>query len=353
MTTALHPFPSFLHPPFGESYTSLPVTRDGVRLVPDGDLMTSGGPAFVELRIRTKGSGAECRGICGLLPAAAFLDGTVRPHEKTLVSRLQRQETAVLADDGALGKPVLLTAPSLAGFWGELDGRFATGEEETSFRGQNNDYKVRQFRSADEGTTPPVALNFPGPLVIADGHHRAETHARLAERGVAKCAFVPVCIIGGDELTIGAFTRVITDERPPAALLPGLGVFFEHQRLAAPEAPRRAGEWLLVCQDACYRLIRKADHDMSIDSEWLDHTVLPRAFGITDTRTDERISFEATPAPTSGLLRFGREAGRIYLCGFPLPVKSFFAEVRAGHCLPPKSTMFEPRVPSGLVVWRP
>lgn len=353
MSLKLHPFPSFLHPPFGASLSALPVTRDGVRLVPVGELEATDTTAFAELRIRTAQTQAESRGICGLLPAGAFLDGTVRPHEKTLLARLDRQRETVLADGGALGKPVLLTVPSLQAFWQNIDQDYAPTGEGLSFNGQDNDYKLRPFQHAALGAAPPLKLELPGPLVIADGHHRAKTHARLSQRGETSCDFIPVCIIGADELTIGAFTRVIADARAPSALLPELGLFFQHERIAGPEGPTKAGEWLLVCKEACYRLTRKTDGDNSIDSEWLDQTVLPHVFNITDTRSDKRITFKPTPDPHNGLLEFPHKEGKIYLCGFPLPVAKFFSEVAAGHCLPPKSTRFEPRVPSGLVVWRP
>lgn len=353
MSIKLHPFPTLLHPPLGESSTALPITRDGVRLVPDGELKTTDVSTFAQLRIRTNRTQFETRGICGLLPAAAFLDGTVRPHEKTLLARLQRQEAIVLADKGALGKPVLLTVPSLRAWWETIGESHAAGSKRTNFRGLNNNYELRLYRPRSMAEALPISLEFTGPLVIADGHHRAETHARLSAKGKISCDFIPVCIIGGDELSIGTFTRVITDDRAPSALLPELGSFFEHERLAGPEAPARAGEWLLVCKDAYYRLTRKPDGDESIDPQWLDDTVLPRVFNITDTRSDERIVFRPTPDPQDGRLEFLHEPGKVYLCGFPLPVTTFFSEVEAGNCLPPKSTRFEPRVPSGLVVWKP
>lgn len=310
------------------------------------------GPAFAELDIRNKASGSCSRGICGLLPAAAFLDGRVRFHEETLVARLKSQEAAVIADSGALGKPVLLTVPSLKAWWREQADQLLAGAEATAFDGEHNDYRMRTLAVA-AGVQQPLSLPDGEPLVIADGHHRAETHARLSAQGERSCDYIPVCIIGGDELTIGAFTRVITDTRRPGDLLPALGRFFHHEQLSSPCAPRQNGEWLLADANSCYRLTRKADDDQSLDSEWLDHTVLPEVFGITDTRTDERIAFKPTPAPTGGLLDLTTEPGKTYLCGFPLALSEFFTEVEAGRCLPAKSTRFEPRVPSGLLVWQP
>jgi len=357
MSLKLHPFPSFLHPPFGSILGQLPVTREGVRFVPEYALTEDVG--FAELRIHRKGSLTFSRGICGLLPAAAFMDRTVRPHEETMQARLKRQEDVVLADGGALGKPVLLTSASMKSWWAEADLAHERGIECLTFVGQNNDYHLRTYTSSvlnDDGyrsPSSPLDLSGLGQLAIADGHHRAETHARLSARGVSACDFVPVCIIGGDELTIGVFTRVIADEMTLEELLPRLTEFFNYELLVGQAAPRREGEWLLVRNNISYRLTRKADCTDGTDNEWLNQTVLPAVFGITDTRADERISFSPAPHPEAGLLELKTEPEKTYLCGFPLSVANFFKEVEASRCLPPKSTMFEPRVPSGLVVWKP
>jgi uncharacterized protein (DUF1015 family) len=359
MSLKLYPFPTFHHPPFGSVLGSLPATRDGVRLVPDYALVADEHQGFAELRIHGKGSLEFSRGICGLLPATAFTDGTVRPHEQTLTARLERQEKIVLADQGALGKPVLLTTPSLKSWWSEADAAYDRGVECLTFSGQNNDYHLRKYTNTvpgDEGyvlQSTPLDLTELGALVIADGHHRAETHARLSARGETACDFIPVCIIGGDELSIGAFTRIITGASALKDQLPRLAKFFDYEILTEKAAPRREGEWLLVRNDVNYRLIRKASTDGSIDTEWIDQTVLPEVFGITDTRTDKRISFYPTPKPQAGNLVLKTEPETTYLCGFPLPIEKFFKQVQAGRRLPPKSTLFEPRVPSGLVVWKP
>jgi len=335
----------------------LPITREGVRFVPDIELSSNAG--FAEIRIKAKETTVLSRGICGILPATAFLDGRIRPHEKTLVSRLKRQENIVLADGGALGKPILLTVPSLKNWWATVDQTHGIGSSCLTFCGQHNDYDLRVYTSTvmgEEGyrmVDSPLSLTMPGPLVIADGHHRAETHARLSARGVSNCDFIPVCIVGGDELRIGTFTREVTDDTSIEELLLRLSDFFIYELLDGKLQPSCEGQWLLVRNGACYRLTRKASRNNSLDVAWLDQIVLPRVFGITDTRADERITFSPTPEPKDNYLDFEAAPNTTYLCGFPLPMNSFFTEVSAGRCLPPKSTRFEPRVPSGLVVWQP
>lgn len=359
MSLSLHPFPRFYTPSLG-NITELPLTRDGVHKLPDGALETKPFHSFAELIVRANSNGTFSRGICGLLPAAYFLDDTIKPHEKTLLSRLQRQEKLVLADKGALGKPVLLTVPSLKDWWRQSDTLHEHLGQPISFKGNNNAYEVRRYISkvldvtGDPLPTLPIELSSLSPLCIADGHHRAETHARLGAAGVPGFEYVPVCIIGADELTIGAFARLINDDRPLDTLLSSLAPFFEVEPLEVPQAPEQPGEWLLIRNGKNFRLRRKdGSPNAPIDADWLEHTVLPAVFEITDTRSDQRITFEPVDNTAEGWVDFTPPQEQTCLVGFPLPTSTFFAEIEAGRLLPPKSTRFEPRVPSGLVVWMP
>ncbi|MEO0731465.1 MAG: DUF1015 family protein [Bacteroidota bacterium] len=348
MPLSLVPFPAFYHPPFGV-VDELPYCRDGVRHLPPDSLVRYAQPAFAELRIRRHVNEARSRGICGLLPATAFSDGTIRPHEATLESRLLRQEQLVMADRGALGKPILLTVPSLAAWWKQQDVSHGATGRNVDFVGQDNDYQLRSYERRDGQSTQALSLEGLGPLCIADGHHRAETHARLAARGVPECQQVPVCIIGAEDLHIGTFLRVIEVTHRQVELED----FFVQEELQEPLAPTEPGSWLLVHAGKFYRLRRKANDRKTTDNRWLEDTVLPAVFGITDTRKDDRITYEPIADTPGGRVNFSWSFDRTYLYGFPLPEERFFTEVNAGRLLPPKSTRFEPRVPSGMVVWVP
>lgn len=360
MSINLLPFPAFRHLPFGSVVGELPVTRDGVSAVPQPGFVTSDN-AFAHLKIQHRSNGQVSNGICGLLPYHYFLDGTIRPHEQTLHGRLKVQEDLVRSDGGALGKPVLLTVPSLKGWWAGMNEIHEQGAEALDFIGKQNHYELREYllksvlaEVNDEAYPLPAPPALQGPVCIADGHHRAETHALLGEAGVEGFAYVPVCIIGADELTIGAFARLINDGQTLEQLLPALAGFFHCEPLDHPLAPTAPGQWLLQRNDLCYRLYRKDAADAAvIDAVWLEHTVLPAVFGITDTRTDQRIHFEPVGNTPDGQLDYTCPTGETCLVGFPLPTETFFAEIEAGRLLPPKSTRFEPRVPSGLVVWVP
>ena len=348
MPVQLLPFPQYLHPAFGQTIGKLPVTRDGVGRLAPGTFTTSK-DCFARLRIRRHRTDVTANGLCGLLPYQVFLDGTVAFHERTLTPRLVRQESLVRADAGALGKPVLLTVPSLANWWARNASALRDGGNTLKFCGNDNDYTLNDVALV-ANTPGGIPLDVPGPLVIADGHHRAETHARLGAAGVAGFGHVPVCLIGAEELHIGTFARLLAPE-VSVATLAWLEANEEITELDAPLAPTGVGEWLLLFRGRYFRFHRRVRRGDATDVDWLNTVVLPPACGITDVRSDDRITFEPVHDPVDGRITDTFSPDHLVLIGFPLPRERFFAEVGAGRVLPPKSTRFEPRVPSGLVVW--
>ncbi|MCP9236428.1 DUF1015 family protein [Lewinella sp. JB7] len=342
----LFPFPEYYRPP-GTSVQSLPVTRNGIRSLHPFPFQCHRGPCFPFLQITDSTTGSTARGIAGLLPATYFGNGTVRPHENTLLGRLERQRRLIRQDEGALGKPVLLTIPSLRDWWGDHPEDPATPVLH---------YHNNRYRYALSGGYRGTALDLRelGPMVIADGHHRAYTHAALAVEGLASCTHIPVVLVGADELRIGTFMRVIEEDRAPAELLQRLNSYFTISPLPVPRPATEEGTWLLSYRGAAYLLRRRADNVAETDSAWLNQTILTNVFGITDVRADQRLTYVESPPLAEGALRMPPELhDKVKLLGRPIPRDRFFSEVAAGRTLPPKSTRFEPRVPSGLLVWIP
>ena len=346
----LHPFPRYYHLPPGRVAGQLPVTRHGIRALDPFPFVPTQGPVFAQLEVTPlDGSAPAVRGLCGLLPARAFTDGYVRPHENTLASRLTRQRQLVLGDHGALGKPVLLASdtaisPTLLP---------PVPEEATAVVYDCGGYRYRLV----DLPAPAIPLILPDTLVIADGHHRAYTHAILAAEGHPRFGHIPVVIVAGEQLRIGAFQRLIDPAGHPnlPKLLAALAPYFTAERLPAPTPVTRRGDWLLTYRGECVRLRRRDAQVRGTDPGWLTEVVLPAVFGIDDLRTDPRIaSIEPPPLTATGTYDLsGMPDDRISLLGYPIDHARFFTEVAAGRLFPPKSTRFTPRIPSGLLVWLP
>ncbi|MGB3801629.1 MAG: DUF1015 family protein, partial [Lewinella sp.] len=307
----LLPFPRYYHPPPGIT-EHLPTTRNGIRQLSPFPFVPTDGPHLPVLSVRNGDSGRTVTAICGLLPATAFHDGSVLPHERTLSARLERQRRLVTTDRGALGKPVLLTVPTLAQL---KPAKPREGDDQqVIFYGANHLYRL----SPSPATSEPVSL--PGPMVIADGHHRAYTHAALAADGEAGFQYIPVVVAGADELTIGTFLRLIDGkEKNAEQILSGLSRHFECTPLRKAIPVATGGEWLCSYQDKHYHLRRLDTAVTETDPGWLNQIVLPDVFGITDTRSDPRIESVDPPPLVNGEVYFDpAHHDRVKLLGKPM-----------------------------------
>jgi uncharacterized protein (DUF1015 family) len=72
--------------------------------------------------------------------------------------------------------------------------------------------------------------------------------------------------------------------------------------------------------------------------------------GIGDPRTDPRIDFVGGIRGAAELERRCREDMRVAFAFAPVSVEQLMAIADAGAVMPPKSTWFEPKLRSGLVV---
>ena len=89
----------------------------------------------------------------------------------------------------------------------------------------------------------------------------------------------------------------------------------------------------------------------SLDVSVLQDRLLAPVLGIADPRTDKRISFIGGIRGTDELVR--RVDSRRDAVAFsmaPVTVEQMMAIADAGQIMPPKSTWFEPKLRSGLLI---
>ena len=88
-----------------------------------------------------------------------------------------------------------------------------------------------------------------------------------------------------------------------------------------------------------------------LDTALLQKYVLEPVFGIRDPRRDERISFVGgLRGPAELEAKVNRDGGAAFLL-YPTSLKELFAVADAGRLMPPKSTWFEPKLRSGLLIY--
>jgi uncharacterized protein (DUF1015 family) len=109
-----------------------------------------------------------------------------------------------------------------------------------------------------------------------------------------------------------------------------------------------AGTW--------YRLTAKpgtfpeGDPVRSLDVAILQENLLAPVLGIENPRTDERIDFVGGIRGLGELEKRCREGWTVGFAMVPTTLEQLFTVADAGEVMPPKSTWFEPKLRSGLLV---
>jgi uncharacterized protein (DUF1015 family) len=204
-------------------------------------------------------------------------------------------------------------------------------------------------------------------LYVADGHHRAASasRARAARResadeftGEEEVNFFLAVLFPSDQLRILPYNRVVHDlaGRSPSAFLDALRAVMRVAPGGAPSPDRKGvfgmyldGTWLRV---EAPREALEVEHPVaSLDAAILQDRVLGPLLGIDNPRTSTRIDFVGGIRGTDELVRRVRDRGDgVAFSLFPVAMDELMAVADAGLDLPPKSTWFEPKLRSGLLV---
>ena len=198
-------------------------------------------------------------------------------------------------------------------------------------------------------------------LYIADGHHRAASSARARQAlrtsnphhsGSEPYNHFLAVAFPHDEMRILGYHRVVKD-------LGGLGAEsfmlrviedfrVEPTAVPAPDGPGRFG---MLLDGNWYRIeAREESPSTKLDAAVLQDRLLGPVLGITDPRTDARIDFVGGGRGIEELESRCREDMRLAFALHPLGVEQLMAVADRGETLPPKSTWFEPKLRSGMVV---
>ncbi len=212
-------------------------------------------------------------------------------------------------------------------------------------------------------------------LYIADGHHRAASAVNVArERRAAGTAndesqrFMAV-LFAHDRVKIHGYSRLVRDldgmaaEAFLARLEEVVEVHpygtIEDARYRIPPSRSREGMHIfhMYLAGTWYELAKAADPSAdaihALDVTVLQEAILQPLLGISDPRSDPRLHYMGGAKPLSELE--GMVDGGQYAVAFamqPVTVDQVFAIADAGMVMPPKSTWFEPKLLSGLIVHR-
>ncbi|HOX25462.1 MAG TPA: DUF1015 family protein [Candidatus Krumholzibacteria bacterium] len=201
---------------------------------------------------------------------------------------------------------------------------------------------------------------------VADGHHRSASAFRVRNNLRARNPrhsgqegynhFLAVAF-PDDELKIMGYHRVVQDLNglSAAEFLARVEQRFDVAATTSPE-PRRARSFSMYLDGRWTTLTARpgtfpADHPVrSLDAAILQDNLLAPVLGIDDPRTSNRIDFVGGIRGTGELERRCRTDMKIAFALYPVSVAQLMAIADAGEIMPPKSTWFEPKLRSGVVV---
>ena len=198
-------------------------------------------------------------------------------------------------------------------------------------------------------------------LYIADGHHRCASAARAAKEYASQNPshnkesgynFFPAVLFPMEQMEILAYNRIIFSI--PDNFLELLDEEFTVQKKAKPVPPKK-GMVSFYVNDNWYGITLKSaeknDPASSLDISLLQSQILEPLLDIKDQRTDPNIDFVGGIRGTDELEKLvdnGEAALGISL--YPTSIEELLDVSDAGLLMPPKSTWFEPKLRSGLLI---
>lgn len=297
-----------------------------------------------------------------------YVNGVIKKHELTRRDKEDDRMRHVKVNNANI-EPVFLAFPDNAALQQIID-KVSAGTPEydfTSDDGFGHHFWVVND-PADEAVITAEFAAMPH-LYIADGHHRSAAAARVGlEKAAADAShtgdeeynFFMAVAFPASHLRIIDYNRVVRDLNglPPAEFLKALEKdFIVEDKGTEIYRPAALHNFSLYLDGRWYSLTARegryndADPIGVLDVTISSDLILRDILGITDLRTDRRIDF------VGGIRGLGELKARVdsgemavALALYPVSMKQLMDIADSGNIMPPKTTWFEPKLRSGLVI---
>ena len=298
-----------------------------------------------------------------------YLNGVIKKHELTRADKEEDRMKHVRVNNANI-EPVFFAYPDNA----ELDAlvaRYTAQAPEYDYVAQGDGFRHQLWVIDNEADMAAITAAFAQmpALYIADGHHRSAAAALVGaekarqnpnHRGDEEYNyFMAVCFPAG-QLTIIDYNRVVKDLNglTPEELLAKLSDnFIVEPKGTEIYKPVALHNFSLYVDGQWYSLTAKEGTyddndpigvlDVTISSNLILHDIL----GLGDLRKDKRIDF------VGGIRGLGELKRRVdsgemkmALALYPVSMKQLMDIADTGNIMPPKTTWFEPKLRSGLVI---
>ncbi len=298
-----------------------------------------------------------------------YLSGAIKKHELTRTDKEEDRMKHVFNQQANI-EPVFFAYPDHAEIDAIVSGWVAEHEADYDFTAEDgfgHHFWVIDNAEVNARITE-IFAEIPA-LYVADGHHRTAAAARVGQALMQKnpnhtgneeyCYFLAVTF-PASHLKIIDYNRVVKDLNgmTPAEFVEALGKNFVVEKVGTeiytPTALHNfsmylGGEWYsLTAKEGTYN---DADPIGVLDVTVLSDLVLNELLGIEDLRTSKRIDFVGGIRGL-GELKKRVDSGemKVAFALYPVSMKQLIDIADTGNIMPPKTTWFEPKLRSGVVI---
>lgn len=297
-----------------------------------------------------------------------YLNDKIKKHELTRKDKEEDRMMHVRKQNANI-EPVFFTYPAVAEI-DEIVAKVVKGKPEYDYVAEDG-FGHHFWVIDDEATNKRITELFAKipALYVADGHHRTAAAALVGKEKRAAnpnhtgneeyCYFLSV-IFPDNQLHIIDYNRLVKDLNgmTPVQLVEKLGKNFDvtlvGEKIYKPSALHNFGMYL---DGKWYSLTAKPgtydDNDPIgvLDVTILSNLVLDQLLGIRDLRTDKRIDFVGGIRGLGELqARVDSDEMKVAFALYPVSMKQLIDIADTGNIMPPKTTWFEPKLRSGLVI---
>ena len=298
-----------------------------------------------------------------------YMEGRIKKHELTRRDKEEDRMKHVRVNNANI-EPVFFAYPDNA----ELDAivaKYAAGTPEYDFIAPGDGFGhtvwvIDQQEDIDAITKAFAAMP---ALYIADGHHRSAAAALVGAEKAQQNPnhkgdeeynyFMAVCF-PANQLTIIDYNRVVKDLNGLSAeeFLAAVGKnFIVEEKGEEIYKPQALHNFSLYLEGKWYSLTAKEgtydDNDPIgvLDVTISSNLILDEILGIKDLRSDKRIDFVGGIRGL-GELKKRVDSGemKVALALYPVSMKQLMDIADTGNIMPPKTTWFEPKLRSGLII---
>jgi uncharacterized protein (DUF1015 family) len=298
-----------------------------------------------------------------------YMEGKIKKHELTRRDKEEDRMKHVRVNNANV-EPVFFAYPDNA----ELDAivkKYTSGKPEYDFVAKDDGFGHKFWVIDDKADIEKITAEFAKipSMYIADGHHRSAAAALVGAEKAKQNPnhkgdeeynyFMAVCF-PANQLTIIDYNRVVkdlnglTEDEFLAKLEKNFVVEDKGTEIYHPSGLHNfslyiGGKWYsLTAKSETYN-----DNDPIgiLDVTISSNLILDEILGIKDLRSDKRIDFVGGIRGL-GELKRRVDSGemKVALALYPVTMKQLMDIADTGNIMPPKTTWFEPKLRSGLVI---